>query len=404
MRIAIITNGYFPVPPTRGGAVETLVYQLIEQNENAEGVEFVIFSCFDEDAYSISMNFNNSSFKFIEIPTIIRTLDSGIYFIAKNILRKQKHMSYRFILQRLYFIHSTGKLLRDDPVDRVVFENHPVLLRALRPSNNKSRYEGKYFYHMHNVFDGFFGCRKELLECRRIIGVSEYALAELEKLCETPLPSEQLAVLKNRVDEHKFNGAAIDDKQRDEIRKRHSISRDAKIILFAGRLVPEKGALELIEAFKKLTESETVLLILGSYYFGSEMTGEYESRIKRTAASLGNRIIFTGYVEHDATPLYYAIADVVVAPSIGSDSAPLAVIEPLTAGRPLISTKVGGIPEYATDGNDAILLDVDDNLVDNLTHAMDDILSGKKHLHQMRDDAYWSSQSFYDGFIEEVTA
>ena len=403
MRIAIITNGYFPVPPTRGGAVETLVYQLIEQNENAEGVEFVIFGCFEEDAHRISMKFNNSSFKFIKAPAIIRTLDSGIYFIAKSILRKQKHMSYRFILQRLHFIYSTGRLLRDDPVDRIVFENHPVLLRALHVSSNKSRYEGKYFYHMHNVFDGFFGCRKELLGCRRIIGVSEYALAELEKLCETPLPSEQLAVLKNRVDERKFNGV-IDDKQRDEIRKRHSIPKGAKIILFAGRLVPEKGALELIEAFEKLTESETVLLILGSYYFGSEMTSDYESRIKRAAASLGNRIVFTGYVEHDATPPYYAIADVVVAPSTGSDSAPLAVIEPLTAGRPLISTKVGGIPEYATNDDDAILLDVDDNLVDNLARAMDDILSGRKHLHQVKDDAYWSSQSFYDGFVEEVTA
>ena len=68
-------------------------------------------------------------------------------------------------------------------------------------------------------------------------------------------------------------------------------------------------------------------------------------------------------------PAIYAMADVCVLPSIWNDPAPLAVIESLVSGKPLITTRSGGIPEYA-DGQSAIILERDGKLQKQLVRAM----------------------------------
>ena len=68
-------------------------------------------------------------------------------------------------------------------------------------------------------------------------------------------------------------------------------------------------------------------------------------------------------------PALYEMADVCVLPSIWDDPAPLAVIESLVSGKPLITTRSGGIPEYAND-DCAIILERDNQLVDHLAQAM----------------------------------
>lgn len=401
MKVAIISGGYFPVPPAKGGAVEALVQYLIEQNEKRQALQLVIYSCDDPDARKQAELFSATEFRFVKTPAIIRILDRAAYPIAKNVLRKKKHMSYRYIFQRLYFIRSVGKGLAKEYVDRVVFENSPTLYMAMRVGNNRNRYANRCIYHMHNVVPGFFGCEEELFASRRVLGVSCYTLGEFKKLANGGIDESKLVVLRNRVDESVFTGE-ISDKRRSDLRSRHGIPDGAKVVLFGGRLTPEKGALELVQAFSRLEDENAVLLVLGSYYYGSKMKSEYEERLEATARVLGDRIIFTGFVDHSEMQDYYALADVVCAPSVWSDSAPLAVIEPLTAGRPLITTEIGGIPEYATDGVDAVVLPVDSDLVDNLAGSIKGILDGDIRLHK-NEAAQWRVTSFYEDFVRLVS-
>lgn len=74
-------------------------------------------------------------------------------------------------------------------------------------------------------------------------------------------------------------------------------------------------------------------------------------------------------------PTIYAMSDICVLPSIWDDPAPLAVIESLVSGKPLITTRSGGIPEYA-DEQSAIILERSDQLVDQLANAMTKIARG----------------------------
>lgn len=405
MKVAIITSGYFPVPATKGGAVEALVDYLIKENEIFKEVDLDIISTYDSKASEISKKFNNSTFKFIKVPVLINIIDKVIYWIAKNILKKKKHMSYRYIFQRLHFIKKTAKILSEDYYDRVILENHPTLFLTLKKYNNMNKYKDKYYYHLHNVVSGDYGCRDIMKNTKKIMGVSNYINDTFYSFLEEDIDRNKLTVLKNCVDDKKFR-QDISKQDIDIIRKKYEIKREDKIILFTGRLNEEKGVRELLKAFKNIKSGAVKLMIVGSYYFGSEMLSEYEIELKSLAKELEEKIIFTGYVEYSEISKLYSLADIVVIPSIWDDPAPLTVIETLTKGKPLITTYSGGIPEYA-DENSAIILKRDMKLVDNLTAELerllqDEQLREKLSLEAINKSKEWTLENYYRNFIKLI--
>ena len=73
--IAIITSGYLPLPPVKGGAVENLVQLLADENEQKNKLDLTIFSIYDKNAKDESVNYKNTHYVFIKIPVIIQYLD-----------------------------------------------------------------------------------------------------------------------------------------------------------------------------------------------------------------------------------------------------------------------------------------------------------------------------------------
>ena len=141
-KVALITSGYFPVPAAMGGAVEALDENLIKQNEIEDRIHLIVFSCYNEKAEKDSKKYSNSEFVFVEIPKIIQFGDKILYFIAKNILKKKKSMSYRYILQRLFYIRKVAQFLYKNNYDKIVIENHSTLFMALKKFKNYKKYEG----------------------------------------------------------------------------------------------------------------------------------------------------------------------------------------------------------------------------------------------------------------------
>ena len=85
-----------------------------------------------------------------------------------------------------------------------------------------------------------------------------------------------------------------------------------------------------------------------------------------------DKVIFTGYIPHEELPKYYALADLVVLPSTCEEAAGLTVIEAMMMQRPVITTTMGGIPEY-TNPECAVLLENDEYFVmgDNCNNSED---------------------------------
>ena len=110
-------------------------------------------------------------------------------------------------------------------------------------------------------------------------------------------------------------------------------------------------------------------------------------------------------MNHDNLPAYYAAADLVILPSVGDDAANLAAIETMMMHRPLISTTIGGIPEYVQDGG--ILLDYRKNLPEKIAATAEDLLSHPDKCSALTARAAEISKdrtvaSFYRNFLEII--
>ena len=59
-------------------------------------------------------------------------------------------MSYRYIVQRLFFLNKVSKILKKENYDKIIIENHTSLFLSLKWKKNYKKYESKYYYHLHN--------------------------------------------------------------------------------------------------------------------------------------------------------------------------------------------------------------------------------------------------------------
>lgn len=383
-RVAVITSGYLPVPNVLGGAVEALDMMMVRENEKTTNFEFTVFSSWAPGVDEVIRDgaFQHTDFRFIKTPMLVTAADRCIYWAAKYILRKKKLMSYRYIAQRLWYIRKVAKALSKDdasgktPFDKVMIENHATLFMTMQKYRNAERYADKVYYHLHNEVTNDFGCKHEIAQVKKVLGVSNYIVDTLDKFLrehgEGGLKPEQKAVWRNGVDTSRFGSDEAKRKAK-SFRTKYGINDDDIVFLFSGRLTPEKGAEELMEAFTQVADQvpNARLVVAGAFFFNSNIKSPFEQKLHdlATQPQVEGKIVFTGFVDYNDMPALYEMADVCVLPSIWDDPAPLAVIESLVSGKPLITTRSGGIPEYAND-DCAIILERDNQLVDHLAQAM----------------------------------
>jgi len=109
-------------------------------------------------------------------------------------------------------------------------------------------------------------------------------------------------------------------------------------VLTVARLADQKGLFELLEVAGWLREKETLFLLVGD--------GPLDGRLRERIAADDLPVRLLG--RRDDVPELLAASDLVVVPSVW-EGQPLFVQEALRAGRPLVATRVGGIPEMAGD-------------------------------------------------------
>lgn len=374
MKIGIITadsNGCFPVPAVKGGAVSTLIESLIKENSRKELCHLTVFSYYDKKAYKIAQKYSNVKFVWVKIPKYINRLDS-ICFNIINKIKGTKAISYKSIFSLIYYIKYVSHYLKKNKFDKLIIENNVPLIWAIRLSG----YKGKYYYHFHNVPRISAGSKKALKKCVGILCVSKYVAYQIEstKSAIGPIDSEKVKVLYNAIDTKLFRPYDILKLQvvKNKIRKLYNINANQKIILYTGRLSKEKGIDVLLDAIDRLGRNDYKLLIVGSVMHGSNFENEYLDQIKEKADKIGGNVVFTDYISHSVLPDYYNAADIVILPSMWDEPAGLTMIEAMACGVPVITTRSGGIPEYV--GNDAIVIERDKMLIKNLAFSINKVL------------------------------
>lgn len=119
---------------------------------------------------------------------------------------------------------------------------------------------------------------------------------------------------------------------------------DAVVFLCLGRLVPEKGFDVALRALACTGRANFRMVVAGE---GSAMPV-----LKRCAAELGveAQVDFRGWVHPDNVPALYKEATVALMPSVWQEPFGLVALQAAQMGRPVIASRVGGIPEIVLDG------------------------------------------------------
>ncbi len=130
--------------------------------------------------------------------------------------------------------------------------------------------------------------------------------------------------------------------------RRKYASDDEKLVLFVGRLVHEKGLLELIKAFSYLLSSfNAKLVIVGEGYLKEDLYDE--------ARRLGiyDRVYLAGFVDDSTKRALYSVADVLVVPSLYEPFG-IVALEGMAAGLPVVVSSVGGLKEIVEHGRNGV--------------------------------------------------
>jgi glycosyltransferase involved in cell wall biosynthesis len=141
----------------------------------------------------------------------------------------------------------------------------------------------------------------------------------------------------------------------------YSNDADSPLVGVVARLEPEKGHPTLLEAWPKLLESvpDAHLIVVGE---GSQRDaleaqaaslGLLGSDPGEPSSALGRRVIFTG--RRDDVPAVTAALEVAVLPSY-REAQGLSILEAMALSRPVVASRVGGIPEMIEDGLSGLLV------------------------------------------------
>jgi len=187
----------------------------------------------------------------------------------------------------------------------------------------------------------------------RIIAVSGYTKKEILK--NYNIPPWKIKVIFNGVDLEKFKPA--EDKAK--FKRALGFNAEDLLILYVGRLYSRKGLPTLIGAIPSVVRKARNAKFLIS---GKGLRGE-EKRLKSYVDKfkVAQNVVFLGYYPDEKLSNLYKAADIFVFPSL-YENMPFAMLEALATGLPVVTTRVGGIPEVIENGKNGFLINPYDSL------------------------------------------
>ena len=198
----------------------------------------------------------------------------------------------------------------------------------------------------------------------KVIAVSNFTKKQITK--NYKINPSKVEVVYNGID---LDGYAFTQKELRETKKQLNLP-EKPVILFVGRVDdPRKGLDLLLRALKKVLERvEAVLLVVGK--------GD-QTEVRKLANSLGisRNVIFAGFIDDATLKKCYALCDMYVCPS-RLEGFGLTVLEAMAAGKPVIATKAGAVLELVKNGENGILVELND--IDGISNTICTFLQDKR--------------------------
>lgn len=190
--------------------------------------------------------------------------------------------------------------------------------------------------------------RRALKSADKIVLYSRLMLHEI-MLYYPRLDVSKVVYLHNAVNTNRFALEGGVDEHLMELKK------GRKIILYVGRINEKKGVGDLVKAFVRVATEfpEAVLILAGS---GPE---DFIQKLSSMVARyrLGEKVLFFGPVPNSNIPALLRASDLFVYSSREGEGIPRAIIEAMACGKPVVATRVAGVPEAVIDGATGYLVE-----------------------------------------------
>lgn len=280
-------------------------------------------------------------------------------------------------LQRSIYLYLFQDLLRRVKRGDIVYvHNRPACAATL--ATIAERYGIQVVLHMHNsmLLQANRGQRKALRQTP-IVFCSQFL--RREAAAALPNQFEKTYVVYNGADGIKF---------RRPDRDRNSIPT----VIFTGRLVPYKGVHILLEAMRILENNGVAAKcqIVGGSGFGKSKGTRYTRKLERLKP---NNTELVGYKSGAALAELLGNASIFCCPSIWNDPFPLAPLEAMATGLPVVASNVGGIPEALAYGGGLL---VPPNNPEALAEALRKLIEDPNYRHEMGEQGH---ASYLDHFV-----
>ena len=204
---------------------------------------------------------------------------------------------------------------------------------------------------------------------------------------------ERIRTIHSGVDVGLFSAVRIDSRER---RRSLGIDSESSVVGTVGWLLPIKGAMHLLRAMDTVWRKspDTVLVFVGK--------GDLEYQLKEKARKMGadKRVHFLGWRDdvHEIMPLL----DVFVLPSLNEGMGRV-LVEAMAAGRPIVATSVGGIPDLVRDGENGLLVKPGD--IEGLAREISRLLDQKDLRNEMGERGRTMALEFsVEKMVEKIDA
>jgi glycosyltransferase involved in cell wall biosynthesis len=211
---------------------------------------------------------------------------------------------------------------------------------------------------------------------RAIVSIISYPLTRVQcvsnygyecNVASRLLPRSRYTVIYNAVDICRASGGL---QAAEAFRKKHSIPKQRAIVTQVSWIIREKGIQDLLQAASLVLSQkrDVQFVIVGD--------GPYRSECQKLAAQLGisEHLTWTGVVRDPLSEGVYAAADIVCQMSRWEEVFGQVIAEAMASWKPVIGTRVGGIPELIKDGETGFLVERGDirAMADRILHLLND--------------------------------
>ena len=388
-KICFICPPTLPFPPVRGGAVETLLELFVNENEKKHKYDIRVFSIYDERAERLSKEYRSTRVVYVHC----KDAGSKKYRLCSA---AQKATGLRPGFLDDYNSAILRHMQAGYEPDLCIAEGGNY-----RDYVNISRRLGveKMAMHIHAVSTPRHDPTKIYGAFVFVSGCSARYWQKKRKC--------RAFVLPNAIDEECFS-VLRKKEELSELRQKLGLLPEDFAVLYCGRLVEEKGVLELVKAINGLPQPNIKLVVAGSANFEGASVTDYQKELQR---HLNERIQFTGYIPHRELSVYYQMADMVATPSICLEAALLVNIEAMMSGKAILTTSQGGIPEYANPDGTKIITYHDDKaeLVEKIRQGILSLYHDRTEAERMGESnkafaARFGKSEYFKNYSEIVDA